>query len=138
MPPLPKYSVCDSEAMLCPRFVSILADFMNGEWLQCTPAMRPIEFYILFVHMTGWVVPINVAGWDQSCIPIQLRSRVAAAWLHETSYADLVAARQPLLRQLKTFLHALKRMIAIMDFSAVILKSAAFAEFGQKKKVQSI
>ena len=56
------HQVQPDDAMLCPRFLSVLAEFCSGKWLKCEPAMSLIELYIIFVSATGWLVPINIAS----------------------------------------------------------------------------
>ena len=88
------YTVHETEAMLCPRFLDVLAKFMTGQWFPCNPPVSLLEVYLAFVDSTGWLVPINVSGWNQLAIPVEWRSNAASAWLHETSYPELVLEKQ--------------------------------------------
>ena len=133
-----EYTVHETEAMLCPRFLSVLANFMAGEWTPCNPPLSLLELYVAFVEATGWIVPINVSEWDQTSIPVQWRSGAASAWLHETSYGDLVLARQSWNKQLKTFQHTVKRLLHLMQVDASLIQHASLARFGKQGKVQSL
>ena len=126
--------------MMCPPFLSVLAKFMMGQWMPCQPAMSLLELYIIFTHVTGWLVPINVASWNQMTLPIRWRCKpnVRAAWLHETTYQDLGFARQSLNKQLTTFGHALKRMLSTMGVSASMIKTASLQNCGTSMRFQSI
>ena len=135
---VPSYQVQVDEAMLCPRFLSVLAQFCSGKWLKCEPAMSLLEFYIIFVSATGWVVPINIASWPQGSVPIAWRANVPAAWIHETSYLDLATARQPLIKQLQTFQHCLRKIVKIMEVPVDFHKSSVLRMYGRKESAQSI
>ena len=130
------YIVQPTEAMLCPRFLSVLASFLQGEWIACNPPISLLEVYISFVAATGWLVPINVSDWKQTSVPIQWRSGAASSWLHESSWSELLHARQPLSKQIKTFQHAMRRLLSTMKIEASFVKHAALHSFGKQGKVQ--
>ena len=132
------HAVGAADAMLCPRFLSVLAEFMAGQWVKCEPVMSVMELYIIFVHVTGWLVPVNIASWDQQTVPLEWRTNIHAAWLHETTYPALKAARQPLHKQLVTFQHALKRLLKDMEVPAVLYKTSVLRQYGRTETVQSI
>ena len=137
---VPSYTVTETEAMMCPPFLSVLAKFMAGEWCSCQPAVSLLEVYLIFTKVTGWLVPINTATWNQATLPVRWRckSHVRAAWLHEVTYSDLSLARQSLNKQLKTFGHAVKRMLLAMDIPASMIKAASLQHCGTSMKFQSM
>ena len=130
------YAVQKTEAMLCPRFLSVLASFLQGDWVPCKPPISLLEVYLTFVDATGWLVPINVSQWQQSSVPIQWRSGAASAWLHESSWSELAHARQSLSKQIKTFQHAMRRLLSTMNIQASFIQHAAFHQLGKNGKVQ--
>ena len=132
------YTVHKTEAMLCPRFLSVLASFFKGEWLPCDPPVSLLEVYLNFVEATGWLVPINISDWQQNAVPIQWRSTAASAWLHESSWPELVHARQLLSKQLNTFQHAVRRLLTTMKVDASFIQHAALTQYGKQGKVQCI
>ena len=113
---------------------------MTGTWVHCQPPMSLLELYIIFTHVSGWLVPINVASWNQMNLPVRWRSKphVRAAWLHENTYQALGFARQSLSRQLTTFGHAVKRMLVTMGVPASLIKAASLKNCGTSSKHQSI
>ena len=131
------YQVQADAAMLCPRFLGVLAGFCSGKWVRCQPPMSLLELYINFVSATGWLVPINIASWPQSAVPIAWRANVPAAWIHETSYPDLKAARQPLTKQVITFQHCLKKVLKTMEVPAELHKASVLRMYGRKETAQS-
>ena len=137
---VPSYVVQETEAMMCPPFLSVLAQFMAGQWVQCQPPMSLLELYIIFTQVTGWLVPINIATWSQELLPARWRCKpnVRAAWLHETTYKELSFARQSLNKQLKTFGHAFKRMLLTMGVPASMIKAASLQHSGTSMKFQSV
>ena len=137
---VPSYAVQETEAMMCPPFLSVLAKFMAGQWVQCQPPMSLLELYIIFTQVTGWLVPINTATWSQDMLPARWRCKpnVRAAWLHETTYKELCLARQSLNKQLNTFGHAFKRMLLTMGVSASMIKAASLQDSGTSMKFQSV
>ncbi|CAE7426386.1 Pol [Symbiodinium natans] len=89
-------------SLMCPRFLHVLAGFLNGEWTECPAGISICELYMAFVEDCGWLVPINVGAWKQDQLPLKWRSTAPSAWLHETDYAELAFARQVLSKQITT------------------------------------
>ena len=128
-----------SDAILCPPFLDMLATFLrNRNWFD-TGQPCPIHLlYIHFVQQTGWVVPLNLAPWKQETVPVQWRCRLSAAWIHETSYPNLVLMRQIFSKQSTTFLHALKLIVKRYDLPFTFDTSPALLAFQHTPAVGTI
>ena len=100
------------DALLCPPFLDVLSGYLQKcVWYE-TGLPCPIQvLYAQFVADTGWLVPINIASWDQAQVAPAWRSTVPSAWIHESSYEALILARQSFSKQCITFTHALKLLV---------------------------
>ena len=95
-------------------------------------------FYVEFVLDTGWLVRIHVATWKQECLPERWRCLLSAAWIHETSYPNLVLARQFFSKQSTTFLHALKLIVKRLELPIQFGNSPALLSFQHTLSVSPI
>ena len=96
-------------------FAEMLRGFlMDQAWIPDDSGFSILELYIFFTHITGWLVPINICGWDNDTRPPALRSSSAqACWAHETDWDRLALMRQPLNVQCRTFLFILRELFSL-------------------------
>ena len=101
-----------SSCLMCPPFLSVLTNWLMAQtWHSSSQPCSVACIFVQFVQDTGWVAPVNVAQWDQTKVPKQWRSNASSAWLHETSFGDLLLMRPTFKKQAKIFLHALKLLV---------------------------
>ena len=119
-----------ADAILCPPFLDVVASYFKQCTWHDTGQPCPVQaLYLQFVADTGWVVPINIAQWNQAQVPPSWRSTVPSAWIHETSYEALKLSRQIFSRQCTTFLHVVKLLVRRFDLPISVSTCAAFAPF---------
>ena len=91
------------------------------------------------VQSQGWLVPINICGWDNSTRPPALRSRSAqACWAHETDWDRLALMRQPLNVQCRTFLFILRELFRYMQVPWEITLKRSLHHLGHAFPVQTL
>ena len=122
--------------LLCPPFLSVMAKWFQAQtWHASSQPCSVACIYVQFVQDTGWVAPVNVASWDQSRIPKVWRSNASSAWLHETSFHDLLLARPAFKKQAKIFSHALKLLVTHFSWPLEFLSSPALTVLEYPQKV---
>ena len=98
--------------LLCKRFGQVLLSWLHSSstWV-CDPlGCSLVELYVAFLYDTGWLVPINVAGWKRSPLP-DGTEMAPAVWVHEAHFPSLMLARQSLQQQVRTFATALRQLV---------------------------
>ena len=61
-----------SDSMLCPPFLDVLARYIQASKWYNSGQPCPLRLaYIQLVADTGWLVPLNIAGWDSHAVPKQ-------------------------------------------------------------------
>ena len=96
--------------LLCAPFGHLLFRwFSSMEWVWDPGGFSLLEMYYAFTGQTGWVVPLNLAGWVDGVRPVGCRGvKVKSLWVHETQYPQLALHRQALTCQLVTFAHTVR------------------------------
>ena len=121
-------------------FAEMLRGFlMDQAWIPDDSGFSILELYIFFTHITGWLVPINICGWDNNTRPPALRSRSAqACWAHETDWDRLALMRQPLNVQRRTFLFILRELFRYMQVPWEITLKRSLHHLGHAFPVQTL
>ena len=127
-----------ADSLLCPRFLWVLAQWMQGKWLSSEAGISLAEIYVTFIEQTGWVVPVNVGSWRQEQLPECWRSKVPSAWLQETSYANLLLCRTTFAKQLTIFLHSFKLLLRLLNIPCACCRGPALTSLGHGAPVSMV
>ena len=129
-----------SNALMNPRFMTVLYEFLQHEDLVRAPVWIPLlEVYLFFVLKTGWVTPVNVATFQSGLLPAALRDcRTPSAWAHEVDYEALRLCRPTLGSQMRTFLHALKEVSRRASLDLTIQRESSLKSLNISELVPSV
>ena len=92
----------------------------------------------LFVRVTGWLSPVNVASWKPQQLPLGLVADVPACFVHETEYPQLKMCRPLLSKQLNVFGSIVRSMFKEAAIDYPMSRTKSLAHWGVNKEVPSI
>lgn len=125
--------------LFCKEFGQVLLNWLHtsNTWVYDPLGCSLVELYVAFLLDTGWLVPINVAGWKRSPLP-DGTEMAPAVWVHEVHFPSLMLARQPLHQQVRTFSTALRQLAQLCGVQIQFAQLPSLRALNVQYAVQSI
>ena len=120
-------------------FAAILRDFLLAQkWVPDSFGFSVLELYVFFTDSTGWMVPINICGMENSLRPPGRSKSAQACWAHETDWNHFALLRQPLNVQCRTILFVLRDLFRHMQLPWEITLQRCLHCMGHQFPVQTL
>ena len=125
--------------LFCKEFGQVLLSWLHNSntWVYDPLGCSLVELYVAFLYDTGWLVPINVAGWKRSPLP-DGTEMAPAVWVHEAHFPSLMLARQSLQQQVRTFATALRQLAHMCGVQLQFAQLPSLRALNVQYAVQSI
>ena len=138
-PLTPRAAVPQQSSLMPERFTWVLRTFwFQQTWYECDVGYPLAELYFALVAITGWVAPVNVAGWNQADLPHRWRSKLLTVFVHEVDFPDLTFCRPYFWNQCTTFQFAVKSLLMEQSFPFQLLRRKSLAYMGVFLEVPSL